>query len=214
LEIIGACIIGAAGVFVAGSLVYLAMFLPFTVRSARLLPKPGRTTVDGITTIEDAVKVLKTSGLSGLGLVARAQGLTAGKMEYSRRNPWDSWSRCFERGMGYCIQQGMALRTIYDRLGIESRPVQAFRCAFPEGVVQGVKEPARVSGHMWLRVRVDGKDYDVCPGSESNTPGSFHFKPLSPVRKVRSWTVPLLHAYSAAENVRRDWKNLFPGRKA
>ncbi len=176
----------------------------------RLLPAEPRSTVDGVTTVADAVAAGRASGLTGLELVAFAQRLTARKMRYSRRNPWDSWERCFDRGQGYCVQKGMALKLILDRLGVASVPVQAARCAFPADVVHGVREPARVSGHLWLRVRVDGTDWDVCPGSFSNRPGRVHFKVLSRVHRVPAWTIPVLHVFSAAENVRRDWKNLFP----
>ena len=202
------------GVFLAGALLYLAVFLPFTARSVRLLPKAGRTTLDGVTTVDDAVAECRASGLSGLALAAYAQRLTARKYCCSRRNPWDSWERTFERGMGYCLQMTMALKLIYDRLGIEARPVQSLRCRFPPSVVHGVPQPSCVSGHMWLRVRIDGADYDVCPGDQDNTPGIIHFQVLAPVRTVPAWLIPVLHLFSAAENVRRDWRNLFAGRPA
>jgi hypothetical protein len=51
------------------------------------------------------------------------QHLAASKFTYSRLNTWDTPSRAFERGMGYCDQQAAALKHIYDRLGIASRPV-------------------------------------------------------------------------------------------
>jgi hypothetical protein len=208
---IAALLVGAAAALAAaGSLLYLAFFLPFTVRSMRLLPRETRTTVDGVATIEDAVAACRASGLEGIELVAFAQRLAARKMRYSRRNPWDSWERCFERGQGYCIQKGMSLKLILDRLGIESVPVQSARCAFPPDIVHGRREPARISGHLWLRVRLEGSVYDVCPGSFSNRPGVVHFKVLSPARRVPGWLLPILHVFSAAENVRRDWKNLFP----
>jgi hypothetical protein len=210
LAIAGLLIGAAAALAAGGALLYLAFFLPFTIRSVRLLPSETRTTVDGVTTIEDAVAVCRASGAKGVELVALAQRLTARKMRYSRRNPWDSWERCFERGQGYCIQKGMALKLILDRLGIESTPVQSARCSFPPDVVHGVREPARISGHLWLRVRLDGTVYDVCPGSFSNRPGAVHFKLLSPAMPVQGWMLPVLHVFSAAENVRRDWKNLFP----
>jgi len=210
LRIAGLCAAAAAGITLGGALLYLGFFLPFSMRSARLLPPEPRSTVDGVTTLDDAVAACRRSGFSGVELVAFAQRLTARKMRYSRRNPWDSWERCFERGQGYCIQKGMALKLILQRLGIRSYAVQSLKCAFPPDVVHGVKEPARVSGHLWLRVPVDGQVMDVCPGSFSNRPGRIHFTILSPVRRVWPWSIPVLHLFSAAENVRRDWKNLFP----
>ncbi len=214
MTVILAIILGLAGTGVLGFVLFPAFFLPFTVRSAALLPKEGRNTVDGVTTMEDAAEACRKSGLSGTELAAFAQGLVAKKMSYSRRNPWDSWERGFERGMGYCVQQTMALYVLYRRIGIEAWPVQAFRCRFPEGPADGAMEPGCISGHMWLRVRTDGKVRDVCPGRASNAPGKLHFEILSPVRDVRLWSIPFLHVMSAAENVRRDWKNLFPRKAA
>ncbi len=204
-------IAGAGALVAAGTIVFLLVFLPLTLRSMKLLPHPGTTTVDGVTTIEDAVRACRASGLSGLALVGFAQQLCARKFAYSRRNPWDGWSRAFQRGMGYCIQQAMALRMIYDALGVESRPVQAFRVSHPGGLVHGAREPAGVSGHMWLRVSVDGRTYDVCPGRVSNSPGVNHFTPLSRVMVVPRALVPILHLLSAAENVRRDWNAMLSG---
>lgn len=80
----------AAGVIAIGALVYLAFFLVFTARSMRLLPKPARKTVDGVTTFGEAEAACRSSGLSGRALVAYAQKLTARRFVYSRRNPWDT----------------------------------------------------------------------------------------------------------------------------
>ncbi len=206
--IVLACVVGIP---LAGSLAYLLVFLPLTLRSMRMLPAGKRKTVEGITTIEDAAAHCRASGLSGWELVAHAQELAAKRFEYSRRNPWDGWEGAFARGMGYCIQQAMALKRLYDRLGVTSWPVQSFRVSFPAHVVHGVSEPAGTSGHMWLRVSVNGEVRDVCPGRVGNLPGTVHFTARAPVRRVAAWTVPLLHVLSAAENVRRDRKSLKGG---
>jgi hypothetical protein len=47
------------------------------------------------------------------------QNLAAKKFTYSRLNTWDTPSRAFERGIGYCEQQALALKKIYDKPGIE-----------------------------------------------------------------------------------------------
>jgi hypothetical protein len=205
---------GAAALLVAGVVLFLLFNLPLTFRFMRLLPSPGRSTVDGVTTIDDAVRSCRASGLTGLPLVAYAQRLAARKFSYSRRNPWDGWARAFERGMGYCIQQALALKLIYDDLGVKSRTVQAFRASFPAGLVNGVWEPGSISGHVWLRVRVEGREYDVCPGGETNSPGVTHFTPRSPVVGVPRFSVPLLHLLCAAENARRERRAAAGGAKA
>lgn len=104
----------------------------------RRLPKPGRVSMSGITTIDDAGGACRRTKLEGSSLVAYAQHLVASTFTYSRLNTWETPSRAFERGMGYCDQQVAALKKIYDRLGIVSRPVFAARCTFPAGVVDGM----------------------------------------------------------------------------
>jgi transglutaminase-like putative cysteine protease len=89
--------------------------------------------MDGITSIDDAVEACRRTHLQGWDLVAYAQNLTARKFTYSRLNTWDTPSRAFERGMGYCEQQALALKKIYTRLGIKSRAVFALGAHFPPG---------------------------------------------------------------------------------
>jgi hypothetical protein len=162
--------------------------------------------MDGITTIDDAVETCRRTHLQGWDLVAYAQYLAARKFTYSRLNTWDTPSRAFERGMGYCEQQALALKHIYDRLGIASRGVLAFRCTFPAGMIDGIPWPGGVSGHAWLRVRIGDEERDVCPGSVSNKPGVTHFEILSKVRTWHSWLRPFTHLESSLENIGRDMR--------
>jgi transglutaminase-like putative cysteine protease len=187
--------IGAAGVF--------SVFL-LTIPLLRRLPKQNRVSMDGVTTIDDAVEACLRTHLQGWDLVAYAQNLAARKFTYSRLNTWDTPSRAFERGMGYCEQQALALKKIYDRLGIETRPVFAFRCKFPAKVVDGIQWPGGVSGHAWLRVRIGDEELDVCPGSVNNKPGLTHFEIVSKVRTWQTWMRPFTHVGSSIENIRRD----------
>jgi hypothetical protein len=135
--------------------------------------------------------------------VAYAQQLAARKFTYSRLNPWDTPARAFERGRGYCQQQALALKNIYDRLGIHARPVFATHCAFPAKMVDGMPSPARVSGHVWLRVKIGDEERDVCPGSIENAPGVTQFEVLSQVRTLTPLLQPLTHLGSVIENIRR-----------
>src|SRR6266702_1426582 len=164
--------IGAAGV--------LTIYL-LTIPLLRRLPKQGCVSMDGITTIDDAVESCRRTHLQGWDLVAFAQNLAAQKITYSRLNTWDTPSRAFESGMGDCEQQALALKKIYDRLGIETRPVFALRCQFPAKVVDGMPSPGGIGGHAWLRVRIGDEELDVCPGSVKNKPGVTQFKVLSRV---------------------------------
>lgn len=183
----------------------VALFL-LSIPAMRRLPKRGRMTVDGVTTLDQAAEACRRSGLRGWDLVAYAQHLIARKFAYSRRNPWDSPARAFEHGWGYCQQQALALQQLYDALGIASRPVFARRCWFPPAVVHGIEEPGGVSGHTWLQVRLNGVELDICPGDAGNRPGVVHFKVLSPVHELRPWLRPFTHLGSVAVNLWRDHK--------
>ena len=187
--------IGAAGVF--------TVFL-LTIPLLRRLPKQSRVSLDGVLTIDDAVEACRRTHLQGWDLVAYAQNLAARKFTYSRLNTWDTPSRAFERGMGYCEQQALALKKIYDRLGIETRPVFAMRCKFPAKVVDGVLWPGGVSGHAWLKVRIGDEERDVCSGSVDNKPGVTHFEIRSKVLTWQPWMRPFTHVGSSIENIRRD----------
>jgi hypothetical protein len=183
-----------------GALFLLVLTLP----GMRLLPKESRVVLDGVTTIDDAVETCKRTGLQGWELVAYAQKLAARKFTYSRRNPWDTSARAFERGMGYCQQQALALKRIYDRLGIRSEPVYALKCKFPARTIHVIPEPERISPHTWLRVKVGEEVRDVCLGSAGNSPGKVHFEVLSEVRPLPVWMRPFSHLGSVLENTRRD----------
>ena len=186
-----------------GVAVVVTVYL-LTIPLIRRLPKQSRVSLDGVTTIEDAVEACRRTKLQGWDLVAYPQNLVARKFTYTRLNTWDTPSRAFERGMGYCEQQVHALKKIYDRLGIESRPVFALRCTFPAKLVDGMPWPGGVSGHAWLRVRIGDEELDVCPGSLTDTPGVTHFEVLSKVRTWHPWLRPWTHLGSSIENIRRD----------
>jgi transglutaminase-like putative cysteine protease len=191
--------LGSAGV-ITGTLVGIyASTIPLLLRRG-----PGRRkALAGVTTIPDAVEACRATRLTGWDLVAFAQYLTARKFTYSRLNPWDPPAQAFACGQGYCQQQALALKQIYDRLGIPARVVFAMRCRFPPGIVDGTWEPGCVSPHSWLRVTLDGEERDVCPGATSNTPGDYHFEVLSPVRTLQPWMRPFSHLGSVLANVRR-----------
>jgi transglutaminase-like putative cysteine protease len=201
----------SATISVGGALGALALL---TARMYRRLPTPRHLAIDGIATIPDAIAACRRSGLSEWELVAYAQQLVAHKFTYSRLNTWDTPARAFKRGKGYCEQQALALKAIYDALGITTRPVFALRSAFPSKMVDGVRWPGGVSGHAWLRVRIGDEERDVCPGSVENTPGRTQFRPLSPVRSWVSWLRPFTHVGSSLENMRRDLVAQWQAQKA
>ncbi len=68
--------IGAMGAAAVGAL---------TVPMLRSLPEPGRVSMDGITTIDDAVEACRRSHLQGCELVA--YGSSSYLLPYSKRDP-------------------------------------------------------------------------------------------------------------------------------
>jgi hypothetical protein len=194
IEFIGLSLLLALGFLFAG----------ITIYNHYQLPAEKRTVFNGVCTIDDAVSAARESGKTGWELVTYLQRLTARKFTYSRHNAWDSPARAFERGLGYCAQQALALKLIYQRLGLESWTVHAFRCRFPAREIHGIYEPAFISGHVWLRVRIGDEVRDVCPGHVDNRPGVFHFLPLSRVLRYPRAFHRLVHLGCVAENFRRD----------
>ena len=138
------------------------------------------TEYHGIIEIADAVAACKVSGLEGWPLVEYAQGLVSAKMAYSYCNSWDSPKRAFKRGLGYCWQQTGALYRILRKLGVDSHMVYATRTFFPDRKLY--------SGHVWLKVVVNGEMKDVRPGNMNNTPGKVAFQVLS---AEKEWNVAI-----------------------
>ena len=123
-----------------GAACAVALYL-LSISRLRRLPQPGRVSMDGITTIEDAVEARRHVRLQGWDLVAYAQQLVARIFTYSRLNTWEPPALAFERGMGCCEQQALALTKIYDRLEIAVRPVFSLHCKFSPKVVDGMPWP-------------------------------------------------------------------------
>lgn len=174
-----------------------------TIPMIKELPVDKTTSLNGITTIEDAVAACRESGLQGWELVRYAQKLTAEKITYSRLNPWDSPARAFARGMGYCQQQALALQKILWQLDISSKAVYSLENKFPPKEIDGIFEGERISAHTWLRVKIDGEERDVCPGSAANEPGVLHFIIISEVRYLHPLLKPFSHLGSIVENIKR-----------
>jgi hypothetical protein len=172
-----------------------------------LLLSPGQTTtMGGITTLQDAVDACRRSGLEGWELVEHAQKIVAHKFTYSRRNSWESPRTAFARGRGFCVQQALALKAIYDELGIKARAVHG-RGDFMGMHIHGVWEPGGNFNHSWLEVTVQGRSLYVCPGSVENAPGKLDFHITG---KVKDYT-PILHTLSfpgyIIVNAVRDFKS-------
>ena len=136
--------------------VILGIFTTSTLYALPAMFSLGWKTRPGLQplTIEAAARQLAASEKSGWDLAEGARALVADRMDYSRRNSYDSASRAFERGYGYCQQQSYALVELLSALGIDSKVVHAYQNRFPDGVV---------TPHAWVRVTLNDETRDVDP---------------------------------------------------
>ena len=148
-------------------------------------------------TLSKATLQLMETGKTGWDLVEATRALVAERMQYCRRNSFDSDAKAFERGYGYCTQQAYALVDLLTRLGFEARAVYAFRNRFPEG---------QIAGHTWVSVSLSGETrfidiifYDV----ES---GEITFQPISKVYNHTPLFKILTRSGDAALNAHRFYQ--------
>jgi transglutaminase-like putative cysteine protease len=164
----------------------------YALPATLMLPRGPRPGI-GELTLAGAAAQLRATGKTGAALVEAARALVAERMQYCRRNSFDSPSRAFERGYGYCTQHAYALADLLARLGFEARVVHAFRNRFLDG---------GKSGHAWVRVTVDGAERDVDSLFQDATTGELTFTSLSRVldhaplfRLVTQWGEAALNAH-------------------
>lgn len=177
------------------------LMLPGALR----LPHYRRTSLDGVMSLPDAVRLCRRSDLQGWELVAFAQQLTARKFAtYSTLNLWDPPGRAFVYGMGYCTQYNLALRIILRRLGFQTQIVFSLKTRFFDNEEWQM-------GHTWLQVTIEDETHDVCAGRVENEPGKVNFVPLSPVHKGTPLTMFLTHLGLILFVGTLEWKALLTG---
>jgi hypothetical protein len=152
-------------------------------------PRPGIEEL----TIAQAVRQLQQTGKCGWALIEAARALVAERMQYCRRNSFDTFDRAFKRGYGYCQQQAYALTEILKRLGFEAKVVQAFRNQLPDG---------SVGGHAWVSVTYQGESRYIDPLHYNAHTGEIVFTPLTKVhdytpitRLFFGWGCAMVNAY-------------------
>lgn len=145
----------------------------YALPATRSLPEGRRPGLKKLT-LAGAASQLCATGQTGSALAEAARALVADRMQYCRRNSFDSPARAFQRGYGYCTQQAYALVDLLARLGIEARPVYAFRNRFPDGTV---------GGHTWVRVTVGGAERDIDSLFYDTGTGQLTFTPLTSVHQ-------------------------------
>jgi len=162
----------------------LAVGAPLYALPATLsLPSGQRPGVEKLT-IPQAAQQLRQTGKTGWALVEATRALVGQRMQYCRRNSFDSAAKAFERGYGYCVQHAYALTHLLAQLGFEAKVVQAFRNRFPDG---------DVTSHAWVNVTVGDETRHVDALFWNAQAGRIVFTPLSkvtgisPAFKVFTW---------------------------
>ena len=181
------------GKVAALAVVAIIIGLPLYALPATLSLPPGRRPGIEKLTLAEAAKQLLVTGKTGGALVEAARALVADRMQYCRRNSFDSPARAFQRGYGYCTQQAYALADLLRRLGSEARVVHAFRNRFRDGTA---------GGHAWVRVTVDGRERDIDSIHYDAETGYLTFTSLSSVldhtplfRLVTKWGEAAVNAH-------------------
>lgn len=142
-----------------------------TVPQIRALAGEAESKVQNETTLEDAVKACNDTGLVGWELVTYARNLTAERMSAKIFHPWDSPEKAFGRGAGQLFQKTLALKQIYDRLGIPNRVVYAHIDFVKEEPKEWRKFP--ILGHIWIRIQMGDEVRHVRPPMKDGKPSCF-----------------------------------------
>ncbi|MEZ4449916.1 MAG: transglutaminase domain-containing protein [Nannocystaceae bacterium] len=173
------------GLFVVLLAALLLIAAAFSTIAAAILGAPAEApTIDAL--------VARAVGLRGWDQVAQVQrDVHAAMPEYGFDNAFDTPRQALARGRGYCWQRASVLRIALRRLGVEADRVHAFLNRF-EG---------HVSGHVWLRVTVDGEARWVCPGDPRGRPGVVGFTPITRVRRWGPGILALTYLGSPIANV-------------
>jgi hypothetical protein len=163
---IGICLAFPVVLIVAGVMVYA---LPATWS----LPSGPRPGIEHLSLTEAAERLVQ-SGAKGWDLVEVARFLVGERMEYSRRNSFDSYSKAFRRGYGYCQQEAFALSRLLRKAGFDAWPVHSEHCDFPE-----IKD----TGHAWVRVSYRGEIRDIDSTFMDPVTGELTFLTRTPARE-------------------------------
>ena len=192
------------GLEIAAVVCILLLGLVYLLNIPRIqaLPKDAGFTYRGILTLTDAVNSCNTGELEGWALVAHAQRLVSGKMSRDISNPWDSPSAAFIRGGGQDFQKILALKILYEKLGIPARLVFA-KIAFDDlNPLSQQKVP--FLGHIWIRVETGGEGRDVCPPPYQNPSGGCFFSSQSRERSLPELAYPLVQLWGVLRGLDFD----------
>ena len=146
----------------------------YAIPATLTLPAGPRSGIAELS-IEQAANQLISTGKTDWSLVEAARALVAERMQYSRRNSFDTPERAFERGYGYCTQHAYALTSLLTELGFEAKVVQAFQNRFPSG---------KITAHAWVRVNLNNETRYIDSLFYDQRAGELDFTPLSEVTDI------------------------------
>jgi hypothetical protein len=158
---------------IAGLVIMLGVPL-YALPATLTLPSGPRPGIENMT-IAQAAQQLRESRKEDWSLVEAARTLVSERMQYSRRNSFDSAGKAFERGFGYCMQHAYALTSLLIDLGFEAKVVHAFQNRFPDG---------EVTAHAWVSVRVNDETRYIDSLFYDDRAGKLEFIPLSEVLEI------------------------------
>ena len=168
-------------------------FTLYGIPAMLTLPSGIRPGIDDLT-IEQAVDMLKTKNISGLELMQEARKMVVTRMQYCRRNSYDTYKTAFHRGYGYCVQQAYALHYLLSELGFDAKVVQATRNRFENGTI---------GGHAWVRILYNDRIIDIDPSDTNWQNEKITFVPLTQVTEFGSFFKILTLWGSAGVNAHR-----------
>ena len=149
----------------------LVLYTLYSIPAMLTLPPGVRPGIDDLT-IDQAVDALKSKDLSDLELIREARILVTTRMQYCRRNSYDTFKTAFRRGYGYCVQQAFALQYLLSELGFDAKVVQATRNRFENG---------KTGGHAWVRIVFNNSLIQIDPTDKNLQNEGITFEPLSTV---------------------------------
>ena len=123
-------------------------------------------------TIEQAVDTLKSLNLPEQELIQESRKLLVNRMQYCRRNSYDTFKTAFLRGYGYCVQQAYALKFLLTELGFDAKVVQAHKNRFENGTT---------GGHAWVRINYNNRIIEIDPSDKNWQNEKMTFVPLTKI---------------------------------
>lgn len=176
------------------------------VLAAALVPvwvmAPPPLQVDGPDTVKGIAEACSATGAAGRELADEAVRRVA--LAYPAHSLWhltESPGASLRAHRGWSHQYNTVLSEVLRRLGFKTRLVHAAR-------VRGFGYPWWLSGHSWVKITIDGREFDACASEPASRVGYPPFVPVSaelPLRTVTRWAVGAALVPFVVVEVWRAW---------